>query len=389
MEDSSNQQLIACTLTYECEDSKQSNVRTTLFSDTLVFEASGFNRTLRLNTISGISAGQYKITIRTDKETIVLSMLGHLYEDFTSRLIRAFNEIVFAESMMQEKMLFETDGQFVHDNNEIIHAVFRVCETAIAILPDTHELVRIPFCMVSKTNIKPYRFEIEDRIERKYVLQKMGMNTDAFLREYQTQRKVLIEQTKACLGVVAPVSDMLAELLLDGMVVSVSDIRDVSPEFAGALDKYMLSSAISDEYAFLKEKADCLALGIKRGLMGDLTGESIILLAPVFEKNIMFMESLGETASATYVFRIAQNIPAFASKWKALLLNFNYSMLSVNYRREPIFLSDEALRSEKHIEYRNALKRIPGLSDLRKRYVGRVIHSGFEKWEKSIASYID
>ena len=71
-----------------------------------------------------------------------------------------------------------------------------------------------------------------------------------------------------------------------------------------------------------------------------------MILSPVFSENVMFMENRGETSSATYVFKISvDNMPSSAL-WNDFLLSFNFSMLSVNYRREPIYLSDDALQNE-------------------------------------------
>lgn len=382
------QPLIGCSLRFEQGKHIHDNARAVLYPDVLELSAAGFHHILRLNTICSICAEQYKIFVQTSDNTIILSMIGHQYEDFTRRLIRTYNEIIFSESLMQEKIHFQTTGQFVLQDNKNVHSVFRICETGLVILPDTHDLIRIPFSMISNTQSTPYRFEIINRFGRAFILQKMGMDTDAFLQAYETQNAALLQQTKQRLATIAPVSDSLASLLLDGMVVCISDIRNVSADYADALDDYLLLSTISNEYAYLKAKSESLAIGVKRGLMGELTGESIILLAPIFESNIMFMESLSDTALATYVFRITNDAKAGHEAWKAFLLGFNYSMLSVNFRREPIYLSEEALRSEKHVAYNNALKRIPELSVLRKLFVDRVIHKGFDSWKKGIDSFI-
>ncbi len=389
MLENSTHPLIISTLTYEIDNEKHSNVRAVLFDDQLVLEASGLNRTFCLNQMHSISAGQYKIEVLCSDGTIILSMLGHLYEDFAAKLIRAYNEIVFVESLMKEIVHFETVGQCMFGDNAVGRAVFRVCDTALVILPDMHELVRIPFCMITDLQIMPYRFEITDRLGNKFVLQKMGMNTDAFIKAFDTQKSMLIEKTKAELSLIAPVSYGLVELLLDGIVVELPTIQEISPEFVGELEKVLLSSSISQEYAYFMDRLDVLAIGIKRGLMGDLTGERIILLAALFEKNIMLMETLGEKSSATYVFRITHESEVDAERWHDFLLDFNYSMLSVNFRREPIYLSEKALQSEKHVAYRNSLRRNPGLQNLRKLFVGRVIHNGFDSWKKKVDSYID
>jgi hypothetical protein len=226
---------------------------------------------------------------------------------------------------------------------------------------------------------EPYRFSILDKMGRVYVLQKLGFSTDNFLREFKAREAELIRQTKEKLGGIAPVSDELARLMMEGLVVSVDNIRAVSAPFADALEA-RLTEQIPQEYGYLKSVSGTLAVGIKRGLMGSLTGESIILLAPA--RNKVIMESLGESAAATYVFDMG------GSQWQAFLPAFNESMLAVNFRREPIYMSDEALSSDKHEAYRNAILRCPPLSKLRSQFLGRVTHSGFDAWKRSLDAYI-
>jgi hypothetical protein len=242
--------------------------------------------------------------------------------------------------------------------------------------------------MIADTQVSPYRFAITDRLGRSFVIQKLGFTTDPFLNAYEKRLAGLIKQTRERLSEISPVGDALAKLLMEGMVAKLSDVRALSPQFADAVEERLAASDIAQEYGYLKSVSADLALGIKRGLMGELTGESILLLAPVFESNIMFMESLGDTAAATYVFKISDSGSVSKQQWDDFLLRFNYSMLSVNFRREPIYLGDDALNAEKYEQYSQALRRVPGLMQLRALFTGRVIHSGFESWKKSMDSYI-
>ena len=371
--------LITAKLTYECGGVQHEKLNARLFKDVLELTGFSFSRSLKLNTISAVEAANYQVLVRHKKGDITLSMLGHLYEDFVRHFVRTYNEIVFNESLMSEKSHFEAAGQYVSPAGDIAPAVFRICETALVILPQTHALVRIPFCLMAKVKNEPFRFTITDKMGSSYVLQKLGFSTDHFLREFKAREAELMKQTKEKLGGIAAVSDELAKLMMEGLVVSVESIRAVSAPFADALEA-KLNERIPQEYAYLKAVSGTLAVGIKRGLMGSLTGESIILLAPSGGKAIM--ESLGESASATYVFDMG------GMEWRAFLPAFNESMLAVNFRREPIYMSDEMLESDKHEAYRNAIMRCPSLRTLRSQFLGRVSHNGFDAWKRSLDAYI-
>ncbi len=389
MDEAVVQPLITCILTWESEADKQSNVSALLFDDVLIFSSPGFHRELRLNTLIGVSAQNYRVFIKTDNGEAVLSMIGHLYEDFAKTLIRAYNEVLFKESLMQETVHFETEGVYTSPEGEISHALIRICETALTVLPDTHNLVRIPYCMIDDdTDIQPYRFAVKDRLGRICDISKIGYSTDAFLLAYKTRFGELIRQTRETLGGIAPADDRLALFLMEGLIQPLSDICALSEGFAAALEKSIAASEIADGYQYLKGLSNDIALGVKRGLMGELTGESILILAPVFDRNALIMESLGDTAAATYVFRLTESGSFDAAQWRRYLLEFNECMLSVNFRRELIYLSEEALGEAQYESYKNALRRIPALQKLRSLFVGRAVHSRFDSWKKKIESYM-
>ena len=388
MDEAELKPLITAALAYSQAQTAHEKVTARLFDDRLVFDSAGFSHALRLGTLLSVKAAGYQVTISTDGGDIVLSMIGHLYEDFAHKLIRAFNEVIFKQLLMSEEAHFQASGQYVAPSGETSPAVFRICETALVIMPETHMLVRVPYCMIARVKNEPYRFEVTDKLGRVFVLQKLGWQTDNFLREYDKRISELRAQTRGKLSEIAPADDALADLLMEGMIVPVEDIRTLSPEFEDTLNSRLSSSEIAQEYTYLRTLSGDMAVGIKRGLMGELTGETIHTLTPVFEKNIVILESLGESAAATYVFRMSADGPPSRDGWLQWLLAFNDSMLAVNYRREPVYLSEEALKAEKYENYRGALHRNEGLRTLRALFIGRAAHSGFEAWKKTIESYM-
>lgn len=388
MQDKEQKPLISCALTYQKASERHERINASLWPEYIEFNGSGFSSAVKLNSLYGISIGEYRVTAKSPDGDIVLSMMGHLYEDFALQFVRAYNEVVFNESLMSETIHFEAPGIYVSPENAAGKAVFRICETSLVILPDDHELVRLPFCVIAKTEKFPYRLSVIDRLGRTYIIQKMGYKTDPFIKAYEGRIATLIKQTREKLSEIAPCDDTLAKLMVEGLFVNVSDICAVNPRFADALDKKLSSSGIAAEYGYLKSISDSIAICIKRGLMGDLTGEAIHILAPVFDKNVMILESFGDSAAATYVFHLAREGGATKQQWDSILPRFNNGMLAVNFRREPVALSDEALSNPENERYLMALRRVPELRELRGLFIGRAIHGGFESWKKTIDSLI-
>jgi hypothetical protein len=71
-----------------------------------------------------------------------------------------------------------------------------------------------------------------------------------------------------------------------------------------------------------------------------------------------------------------------------MIRNINQLMLDINFRREPIFLSDEQLRDPRNARYRYAIQSIPSLRELRHLYIGRVVHSSFDQWKTDVTDLL-
>ncbi len=64
----------------------------------------------------------------------------------------------------------------------------------------------------------------------------------------------------------------------------------------------------------------------------------------------------------------------------------NYGLYTVNFRREPVYLSNAQLQKPAYLRYRRALERIPALSVLRRAFVGRVMHN--EDWNARLLTLL-
>jgi len=109
-------------------------------------------------------------------------------------------------------------------------------------------------------------------------------------------------------------------------------------------------------------------------------------------------EEKGSTSSgkATYFFRLL-NRHAFTQasdeelkiELDNFIRNINRCMIEINFRREPIYLSDDSLDSPKYTQYRFAVAKIPLLRVLRNLFIGRVIHSSFNQWKTDVTDLLD
>lgn len=139
--------------------------------------------------------------------------------------------------------------------------------------------------------------------------------------------------------------------------------------------------------------------------MGDLTGEYVWFLIPIYSLspelpgNVVVMEAISSEGEgrATYLFKIMekeendkiQSIEELHSKADRFLKLLNYSMLVINFRREPIYLSRGQLLKPRYIKYLYSIENQPALELTREHFIGRVVHSNIEKWKHDVMSIIN
>jgi hypothetical protein len=134
--------------------------------------------------------------------------------------------------------------------------------------------------------------------------------------------------------------------------------------------------------------------------MGELTGDYIWFLVPIFSANqtqpgnAIAMEATSTEGSgrATYFFEIvsrasyasAKTIEDLQKETDLAIRRINRCMSIINFRREPIYLPEDRLASPENIKYRYAVAKIPALQELRGLFVGRVAHYSPEQWQRDV-----
>lgn len=113
--------------------------------------------------------------------------------------------------------------------------------------------------------------------------------------------------------------------------------------------------------------------------------------------NVVAWEATSRSGRATYFFRLLPegeapqlNDPALVPPaLEAGIRQLNRALVSLNFRREPIYLSNESLESQARFQrYVIASRKIPELSRLRSSFLGRARHTSFKTWEAQVESIL-
>jgi hypothetical protein len=382
-----------------------------------VFPKFGDVLPIHLRDINEIETEDYHIILPlSSKERLTLFNLGYSHEDFLRTLTDLRNEVIAKDLLMNEPIRKpDVNMEFTYHDEEgnqwqKTPARVRLYETGMVVIPQKGKFLRVPYSDIVKVTEENHSVNVRTEFGEQFLFEKMGEEFDPFLREFQGIYDELQSKAVSSLKTLFPTIDSvslrkIASIMKEGKAAKRADIEAINPTLWQELEKRIASSGLNESYTFLKELArqQRISIGFKRGLMGDLTGEYIWFLMPIYAAsdkdygNAVAMETTeatGEESSgkATYFFKIVcrkiyrsfQNPEELDKETDKLIRTINRCMLDINFRREPIYLPDEKLSEAVYFKYRIAVQRITSLQLLRNLYIGRVIHASPEQWKSDV-----
>lgn len=368
-----------------------------------------------------ITFKNHAVQIRTNGETIVISQMGQTCRWFHRDLLDAYNRKVLSAFYVTGAPVLETEGQYsygvLNGNGKI--GVFSDC---LCILSPNLRARRIPFAFINGIKRENYTLTIMLNADEAYSFSMLGSDSDLLegaitqrVRELRNNDIAFVKKLVPSLGF-SEVTKAGA-LLREGIAVQ---LKQLPVTLTGAIEKKARNSKAAPTYEQLKEICDHehLAVGIKclpdeefealkqaeieklnenadanlsagtgenDGGAAELTAEqedalrwAIWMAIPSKDGKTAVVEfSIPGEDAATYLFRAGPG-------WDGFLMLLNRGMEATQMRREIFSLSDEALKEEANSDQRMLKMRTPAIQELRKRFIGRVIHRSVESWKKSL-----
>jgi hypothetical protein len=416
--------VIECSLSYSLSDQSgqvtaSGEARARVDEESLAISPeAGETLFFSLRDILEISEADYKIHLPlSSREGLTLFNVGYQYQDLLRNISQLRNEMLLKDMLMNEKLRKSgVQAEFVYldetgKETQRGKCEPRLYETGIVLMPEKGELTRIPYSDILEFRSEDYTFTITSESGEKFTLSKMASQFDPFRKVVSDSMNQLALRVQSWLKELLPEADptiirKAARFMREGKAARRSDIESLSPELWKRLEMQLEIAGLNEEYGYLKSlsQQDRICIGFKRGLMGDLTGDYIWFLIPVYSTNsqdpgnAVAMEAASEDGGgkATYFFRIVsrKDYPAFKNiqdmhkEADSFIKGINRCMLATNFRREPIYLSDEKLADPQYTRYRFAIQKLPALQTLRRLFIGRVIHSSPEQWKQDVAELL-
>ena len=386
-----------------------------LFSDRItIMPKLGDMASFSFRSVIDILPQDYEIRLRFNSdEQLLLSKLGLKFEDFIRTLVKARNELSLKDMLMEEKQrepVAKATFVFSGPSGNALRegeCELRLYETALVVMPERGELLRITYSDMTGFNANDYVVTINAESGEKLKLMQMGSLFDPFVKGLSDANNALQQKVFNMLLKLAPTSNpsairSVARLMKEGKAAKKSDIEKAAPSIWQQLEKKIGLVGIAEEYEFLKSIAqhEKICIGVKQGLAGDLTGEYVWFLVPIYSANLqepgnaVAMEASSQegTGRATYFFKMTSrkeytnfgNIEKLNEQADLIIKTINRCMVDINFRREPIYLSEESLDTPKYQKYLFAVQKIASLKTLRELFIGRVIHTTPEQWKSDV-----
>ncbi len=318
-----------------------------------------------------VNENQYKITIDLlDGEILVLSELGYGYENFYRPLKKLFNEALIKELLMQEKKYEEVEGEYIYlfeDGKEADRGCCEIhlYETGLVIIPDKTVPIRIPYGLITDIQEENYQIFIRTEIEEKYIIKKLGKKFDGFIKIMGEIRQKNARNIQERLKEIFPDLEAAAIrrvtlLIRDGSAIGKTKVDQIDPSLWLKAENYFEQLSKTNAYQYLKLNAQeiNIHMGMKQGLMGDLSGIYIWFLIPYYSDNkeeignLLFLEAAGDDhGKATYVFRLmdwefyegTKDLSVLHAEAEKSICNINYCLNLINFRREPIYVQSQVI----------------------------------------------
>jgi hypothetical protein len=311
-------------------------------------------------------------------------------------LCLAKNELLLDDLLLREKLRrpalrcdLEFDG--LKDKGEV-----RLYKTSIVLLPDNGPLRRLRYWEVRHQEVKDFALRLELR-QGELTLRMLGRELtplDGDLQKARSEMGALALKTvdDLCPGLPTEARSAGAELLKEGGSAWRKDIQQASPPLWNAIEMRLKGLGLGPSYDHLSTKGEAawMRVGLKRPLTEE--GEDYLwFLAPLSKDgNAIAWEAASEEGGrATYFFRISmeKGKEAKGSEEEAVQ-RVAQGLIEINLRREPIYLKDEVLYRPEYTGYRHACNALPSLVELRRRFIGRVMHSDETQWAADVTEIL-
>ena len=332
--------------------------------------------------IASFAPGNVRLQIRLiNNRTLEVSKLGRMYERFVGEVLLGFHSAPKKSLLMNEEVIDTFDGihfsvsEDAHGLQQQIGTVY-LQKTGVTVVSDAGVMQRFPFAFIIKILDDSLNFEFHTSFGRCLQLGPMAERTDRFRGTLEAAagnlEKNAYEYILSLGGIDAAETTQLSRLFLDGRAVSRHELAQW-PQLWEAMLANLTQAGLHETAAFFMGDAGAaMRICLKRGAVG-AQEDYLACFFPITAKDgsrrvVMEAALQGSDENATYVFAVPKE-----DDIELFLDMLNYCLYMINFRREPIYMNEEALAAAGQEDYQDILA-LPELRWLKNCFTGRITH---------------
>jgi hypothetical protein len=388
-----------------------------------------------LGDVDAIETGDYTISLKIyDGTNILLSQFGKAYQNLLHDLLDTWHERVVQCLLLEDlEEISRVDGFVQLESAEkkiSSSAEIRLYKSNLAILPANATGFQWRLSEIDSLNFDASNYALElCSGEDRLILTRLAKRTREFHEQLVEANRILTDKCAqvihALFPFLAPAQFIQAAALLkEGRMAAVSQLAAIHPSINRALVENAVSARFIPYFNILKQRTAAPGpyFGFKfirkeeeKGDEEDsssdsaeeaaMNGEASKPLLELENESLFFWfafplagsaanadrasfvawECTSQTGRATYVFRLSPT--GQSQEMDTAIRKLNRGIVTVNFRREPIYIPDSSLEMQPHLRrYAIARRNLPAIRNLRNLFAGRAIHKSLEQWQNQLQS---
>ena len=267
----------------------------------------------------------------------------------------------------------------------------RIFKSNIAVLPESGAAFQWRLAELDSLHFDEASYSItlargQDRLTLSRLAKKTGEALDMLRGALMRLREDSATTLHGLFPFLTPEQLVRMQLVMrEGCSVSLAALNEIHPEAAEALIARAVDDPLRPYFEALRSRAanEPLMAGYKfvreeeDGAGGEASLPLVWFWIPLSD-GIAAWEATTGSGRATYFFRS----PA---PFGAAVESLTHGLALVNFRREPVYLPDDALdRQPRYHRYAIGARKLPELRQLRAAYIGRAVHSSPDEWRAQV-----
>lgn len=395
-----------------------------------------------LGDLNAVAAADYQIALPLyNGSRIQLQQFGKSYDDLARELLDAYRTRVLQCLLLEDlQEIARYNASFTlnvpGEPQRSGAAEIRLFKSNLAVLPNLSQAFQWRLADINSVRFDPGAYEVvleSDVGELK--LCKLARRTEDFTSHLRDAMDALAQESAQALHALFPFLDAdqvrsANGLLREGRSVSLARLNSVHPRIANAITENAVDAGMKpyfDDLAARAGKGEIYAgfklirneekpatAPLENGGAEDADDEPAgapdadtdapqalyWFFFPIHDASpsgktsqLVAWEASSASGRATYFFRLTSGSGAVPGE-STSLLDSGIARLSrvlgmLNFRRRPIYLSDEQLESNPTFHrYAIAARRLPEVREVRAEFVGRALHSSLDAWKTQVENII-